>query len=148
MTREEFIKFLNGIRQRYKIEEDNLIIFDSGTKVNNISLGIVSLPENVVFENSGSVSLDYLDFLPPNTTFSNKGAVSLSGLKKISKGVKFINEGSVELWSLKTIPVDFKFYNKGLVYTKNFHAFKFNGLIDGIEFIPLFNLMIKQGLFQ
>lgn len=148
MTREEFIEELKKGKYLYEMRGDRLVV-GSGYKMRNVILEVEALPSGVEFKNEGSVVLDYLIELPDDVTFSNDGAVSLGFLKEIHKGAKFINNGNVELWGVESIPVDMEFHNEGLVYTAGPNPFEWADevAIDGIDFIRIFNGMIKKGLF-
>jgi len=128
MTREEFIAELKGKSYSYEIEGDKIIVTSNGYVDLN---AFTSLPPGVEFKNKGVVSLNSLTSLPPDVEFKNKGSVYLSALTSIPPGVEFRNGGMVNLESM---------IGGWIMYWR--------GNIEGIDPKDLFNLMIKQGIFE
>ena len=87
--------------------------------------------DKIIVTNNGYVSLNSLTSLPPGVEFKNKGVVYLSALTSIPPGVEFRNGGMVNLESM---------IGGWIMYWR--------GNIEGIDPKDLFNLMIKQGIFE
>jgi hypothetical protein len=132
MTREEFIQILDKKGYTYELVGDKIVIF-SGDFNNDIKLGALeSIPSDVVFRNKGEVYLLSLYSIPPGTIFNNGASVYFEYmLESISSSVVFNNRLYIYL----------KFFNGG-----NMNAW--DGNIKGINSKSLFNLMIKQGVFE
>ena len=79
----------------------------------------------------GNVYLNALTSLPPGVEFRNKDHVGLESLTSLPPGVVFKNGGYVYL---------------GLLIGRWFEDW--TGNIEGIDPKDLFNLMIKQGIFE
>jgi hypothetical protein len=77
MTRDEFIKVLDGKEYSYELEGDKIIV-TWGYTVDFPS--IKSLPPFVEFRNGGHVWLDSLTSIPPGVEFRNEGTVKLEQL--------------------------------------------------------------------
>ena len=128
MTKEEFIKVLEGEGYSYEIEGDKIIV----THKWNVDLrNLTSIPPGVEFMNVGWVDLDRLTSLPPDVEFNNGGNVDLDALTSIPPGVEFNNGRWVNLGSLigGWVP-DWK------------------GNIEGVGSTRLLNKMIKDGVFE
>ncbi len=129
MTREEFIKVLEGEGYSYEIEGDKIVVTYKG----NVRLSTLnSLPTGVGFNNVGNVFLDRLASLPSDVVFRNRGGVYLDYIPSIPIGVEFNNDG----------PVYFKIIGR----YGWFH--KWGGNIEGLGSTRLLNLMISNGLFE
>ena len=77
MTRDEFIKVLDGKEYPYELEGDKIIV----TWGHTVDLSsIKSLPPFVEFRNGGHVWLDSLTSIPPGVEFRNEGTVKLEKL--------------------------------------------------------------------
>lgn len=127
MTREEFIKILDGRGTSYKIEGNKLLIL-----MDNQSMalsGLTSIPPDVVFNNRGNVYLENLKTLQPGIVFNNTGRVILNRLFSISSGVVFENGGTVNLGTL-------------------IRGGSGEWDIPDINSKRIFNLMISKGLFE
>ena len=80
-----------------------------------------------------------------------KGGVDLDDLTSLPLGVEFKNKGYVYLRSLTSLPPGVVFKNGGYVYLGLLIGRWFEdwtGNIEGIDPKDLFNLMIKQGIFE
>ena len=77
MTREEFIKELEGEGYSYEIEGNKIVV-----------------------THDASVWLNPLETLPSDVVFDNEADVYLRSLTSISSGVEFKNRGTVNLESL------------------------------------------------
>ena len=87
--------------------------------------------DRIIVTYKEGVWLDALTSLPPGVEFKNKGVVYLSALTSIPPGVEFRNGGMVNLESM---------IGGWIMYWR--------GNIEGIDPKDLFNLMIKQGIFE
>jgi hypothetical protein len=132
MTREEFIQILDKKGYTYELVGDKIVIF-SGDFNNDIKLGALeSIPSDVVFRNRGNVYLLSLYSIPPGIIFDNAGSVFFEFmLESISSSVVFNNRLYIYL----------KFFNGGNMDV-------WGGNIKGIHSKRLFNLMIKQKVFE
>ena len=77
--------------------------------------------------------------------------VDLQSLTSLPPGVEFKNGGDVDLRSLTSLPPGVVFKNGGYVYLGLLIGRWFEdwtGNIEGIDPKDLFNLMIKQGIFE
>lgn len=158
MTREGFIQVLEEGSYSYKIEGDKIVVL-TGTS-NEFTYHIFvdlrslkSLPPGVVFKNRGDVHLESLKSLPPGVEFKNGGHLHLESLKSLPPDVQFRtwDEGMVYLNSLTSIPPEVQFSTASvrldsIVGDEWFSQWK--GNIKGINSRRLFNLMIKQGVFE
>jgi hypothetical protein len=128
MTREEFIKVLDGKGYSYEIEGDKIVV----TYYYDLWLNsLETLPHDVEFRNGGHVYLDSLKTLPLGVEFKNVRNVRLGSLKTLPLGVEFKNGGDVNLDDL---------------IGGNFDEWK--GNIEGIDSKRLLNLMISKGVFE
>jgi len=128
MTREEFIKVLEGKGYSYEIVGEELIVTYKGhVDLNSLE----TLPPGVEFKNGGNVYLESLETLPPGVEFKNTGNVYLKPLKTLPPGVEFKNGGDVDLSSL---------------VGGWFEDWK--GNIKGINYKRLLNVMISKGIFE
>lgn len=126
MTREEFIQILDKKGYSYELVGDKIVIF-SGDFNNDIKLGALeSIPSDVVFRNEGNVYLLSLYSIPPGTIFNNGASVYFE-------------------YMLESISSSVVFNNRLYIYCK----FNLDGCdIKGIHSKRLFNLMIKQKIFE
>jgi len=102
----------NGIHFKTK---DGVITIDHNDYVYLPSL--TQLPENVIFNNKGSVNLSSLTQLSENTVFNNEGFVNLNSLTQLPDNVQFNNKGNVYLNSLRQLTENKEqiFKNDGIV---------------------------------
>jgi hypothetical protein len=84
-----------------------------------------TLPDNVVFQNNGSVYLNDLESISPGTEFRNKGSVNLMLIKEFPEGV---------------------FGNTGSLWTKGFNNIHWGCDVPGIRKGEILNVMIKRGI--
>ena len=77
MTREEFIKELEGEGYSYEIEGNKIVVTHEDTVY---LCSLTSIPSGVEFKNRGLVSLSSLETLPPGVVFNNVGGVYLEFL--------------------------------------------------------------------
>ena len=128
MTREEFIRVLNQERYPYSIVGDKLVITkgDFRRDEDDIDLPIAEIPENISFNNRGTVSLNFIKKVPSGVEFNNVYRVLMARVISIHPSVRFNTRGSNFLGDL----VD-----------------QWDGNIEGIDENALFNMMIKRGLF-
>ena len=124
MKREGFLKLLDGHGYKYEVEGDKIII----THYTNIGFEKVrTLPDNVVFLNSGNVYLN--------------------DLESISSGVQFRNRGSVNLMQIKIDDLrPGVFMNGGSLWTEEFNNIHWQCDILDIRKGKLLNVMIKRGI--
>ena len=74
------------------IEKDGKIIVNSIDKYSNLYLDTLeSIPDNIIFNNDGFISLDVIKEIPEGVIFRNYGGVYISSVLKFSKGVRFEN---------------------------------------------------------
>ena len=148
MTREEFTNVLDDYGYSYEIEGDRIIVtYKEGVWLD----ALTSLPPGVEFNNSVGVYLESLTSLPPGVEFKNGEDVYLNALTSLPPGVEFKNGGDVDLRSLTSLPPGVVFKNGGYVYLGLLIGRWFEdwtGNIEGIDPKDLFNLMIKQGIFE
>jgi hypothetical protein len=147
MTREEFIKVLDGKGYSYEIEGDKLLVTYRGT----VALGdiIESIPSDVVFKNRNHVLLRALKTLPQGTVFQNKGDVELWALEELPQGTVFNNTGTVVLRYIDNIPSSTIVNGNGIFFGgRKSWISSWENRIEGISFNRLLNLMIKQGIFE
>ena len=157
MTQEEFIKVLEEGSYSYKIEGDKIVVLTgvSNGFTHHIFVNFKSLPPGVVFRNTGGVHLESLKSLPPGVEFKNGGDVHLESLKSLPPDVQFRtwDEGMVYLNSLTSIPPEVKFSTAAvrldsIVGGGDGWFSQWKGNIKGINSRRLFNLTIKQGVFE
>lgn len=132
MTREEFLKILEKNNYSYVIESDNSIVItvvNTGINLNELE----TMPENVVFENQGSVHLYSLGSLPEGTIFRNAENVYIKHFKNIHPTVRFYNKS--DLWIMNP-----RSGWKALHYSEGFN-------IEDINSKELLNSMISKGIF-
>ena len=127
MTREEFIKVLDGKDYSYEIESEKIVVLGVDIWLKSLT----SLPPGVEFRNGGSVNLESLTSLPPVIVFNNKWDVNLDSLPSIPPGIVFNNGWDVYLESL----------------TGDWFS-EWKGNIEGIDPKRLLNKMIKYGIFE
>ena len=127
MTREEFIKVLDGKDYSYEIESEKIVVLGVDIWLKSLT----SLPPGVEFRNGGSVNLESLTSLPPVIVFNNKWDVNLDSLPSIPPGIVFNNGWDVYLESL----------------TGDWFS-EWKGNIEGIDSNRLLNKMISLGLFE
>ena len=147
MKREEFIEELKEKNYYYVIEEDKLVVIG-----HDIYLGsIKTIPSDVKFSNTGSVSLNELKTVPSGVEFNNGGDVYLQNLETITPVVKFNNEGYIYFESLKMIPPGVEFNNNRNIsmepLIREVYIRRWKGNIDGINHNALLNMMIKRGMY-
>jgi hypothetical protein len=140
MTREEFIEVLNREEYSYEIQGDKIVVTDkeavhlagsSFTKEGEVYIEIIySIPDGVIFKNSGLLNLSSLEKIPEDVEFRNTGDLWLSGI------------------STSEIPPGFLFKNAGSINFSNEHwNHEWSGNIEGINDKRLMDLMIKHGMF-
>jgi hypothetical protein len=151
MTREEFIKVLDGSGYSYRKEGEKIVVTGS-IRPGNVWLdGITSIPSGVVFDNLGQVSLGSMDKIPDDIVFTNGGEVFLDRLKTISSDTIFNNKKDIYLPSLRSIPSGLQFKNKdgvSLLFLIGGFFDTWSGNIEGIRHQRLLNKMISLGLFD
>jgi hypothetical protein len=132
MTREEFIKVLEGKGYSY-VEEGNKIVVTHRNPDVYLHL-LISIPSGVQFNNEGNIYLKSLRSIPPDTDFRNKGSIGLNSITTIPSEVQFKNGGNIYL---------------GVLTGKKFRIFNdWEGNIEGLNSTKLLNKMISLGLFE
>lgn len=94
MTKEEFIKVLDGLGIHHMEEGGRLIVGRISPLNGYISfydLEIDSMPSDVTFENGGNLQLGDLKKIPQGVFFDNEGYIYWSDVNssKISRGTRF-----------------------------------------------------------
>jgi len=122
MTREEFIRALEkgGITFSYSEGGERIVIGWENYYVEWDNLGITSIPPNVTFENSGTISLLGISQLPEGLFFNNYGRVIAEEVTRIPRGTKFGRGVSTVLIKSGTIDFDIEGYNYGDFLTAAF----------------------------
>ena len=130
MTREEFIKVLDGKEYSYEIEGDKIIVTYKG----DLYLSTKSwTPPDV-----------------PDEELSNRWDEWSNLLTSLPSGVEFRNERHVYLEALTSLPPGVEFRNGGYVYLSALIGgwlHEWEGNIKGIDSKRLLNLMISKGMF-
>lgn len=126
--------------------------FSSGVQFNNGSAvdlrSLKKLPPDVEFNNKGSVNLSSVKELSSSTQFNNKGDIFLGNVETLPSDIQFNNDGTIYLNFLETIHPNIQLNNKGSVFIENLDTNHWKGNIKGINGKRLFNIMIKQGVFN
>lgn len=149
MTREEFIKFLDGKAHsftKYELNEDGSIVI----KGLDFYYNEPELPEgvNIIFLNEGTVSLSMIENIPGGIHFKNTENVILPSLEKIGEGTVFQNKGTVILDN-----IDMGMFSKGvrfdgggsvIVWTSRFRLSDFAVPGGKISLNRLLSILIKQ----
>ena len=177
--RSHFISQLEYYDIVFVIEGEKIIIGNPHTLSDNVDLDhnkITSIPDNVVFVNTGNLwlnrvthlgenisflnngflNLESLLNLPSSTEFKNNGFIDIRNLPKLNQGTKFENSKGVYLLSIKSddVPDDTFFLNGGTIAFSNFNTkFLENHSIEAfavksIKMGMLMNLMKKRNLLQ
>lgn len=122
MTREEFIRALEkgGITFSYSEGGERIVIGPENYYVKSGDLGITSIPPNVTFENSGTISLLGISQLPEGLFFNNYGGVFAEGVTRIPRGTKFGRGVRTILIKSGTINFNIEGYNYGDFLTATF----------------------------
>ena len=119
MEQSEFLKILREKEIEHEIKGD--ITFVLGDMFGNVYLNccILSLPENVHFNNGGGIDLNSLESLPENIQFNNGGSINLVSLKSCPESTQFNNGEDVFLNSIESLPENTQFNNGGYVFPNN-----------------------------
>jgi hypothetical protein len=122
MAREEFIRALEkgGITFSYSEGGKRIVIGAENYYVKWDDLGITSIPPNVTFENSGTISLLGISQLPEGLFFNNYGRVFAEGVTRIPRGTKFGKGVRAVLIKSGTIDFDIEGFNYGDFLTAAF----------------------------
>jgi len=147
MTREEFIE---------KLDKDKIIY--------NLAGDVVEITGSNGLGYKWNVQIHHIKKLPPGVIFNNKGNVHMTDLHEIPEGVQFNNGGNIVLGvatrGIKIHPSTvfnngkskiMIGYNRGGRYMFNTSGDRdesWDGSIEGISSKRLFNMMIKQGVFE
>jgi len=87
-------RFKSLIKERgfSALEKDGKIIVDSIETYSNLYLdSLDSIPDNIIFNNDGFVTLEGIKEIPEGVIFRNQGGVYIASVLKFSKGVRFEN---------------------------------------------------------
>ena len=147
MTREEFIEQLDRDKITYNILGNEIEITGSNGLAYkwNVAINqIDTLPSGVIFNNKGNVHIMFLEEIPEGVQFNNGGNIVLGSY---DQGIK-IHPSTVFNNGKSKIMIGYQRGGSYMFNTSGDWGESWKGSIDDISTKRLFNLMVKQGVFQ